>query len=67
LTTGLELQRLGIVMESEPGNPNEVEGVLNPAAARGHCERGSKTVNGGEPVRQAMTRVGRDPRLHLPR
>ena len=54
-------------MESEPGNPNEVEGVLNPAAARGHCERGSKTVNGGEPVRQAMTRVGRDPRLHLPR
>jgi beta-1,2-mannobiose phosphorylase / 1,2-beta-oligomannan phosphorylase len=35
LTTGLELQRLGIVMEPEPGNPHEVEGVLNPAAVRG--------------------------------
>jgi predicted GH43/DUF377 family glycosyl hydrolase len=30
-----ELRRLGMVMEPEPGNPNEVEGVLNPAAARG--------------------------------
>ena len=29
------LQRLGFVMEPEPGNPPEVEGVLNPAAARG--------------------------------
>lgn len=31
----LKLQRLGVVMEPEPGNPQEVEGVLNPAAARG--------------------------------
>lgn len=30
-----QLQRLGLVMEPEPGNPLEVEGVLNPAAARG--------------------------------
>jgi predicted GH43/DUF377 family glycosyl hydrolase len=30
-----KLQRLGMLMEPEPGNPNEVEGVLNPAAARG--------------------------------
>ena len=30
-----QLRRLGIVMEPEAGNPNEVEGVLNPAAARG--------------------------------
>ena len=30
-----ELRRLGMLMEPEPGNPNEVEGVLNPAAARG--------------------------------
>jgi predicted GH43/DUF377 family glycosyl hydrolase len=30
-----KLQRLGMVMEPEPGNPQEVEGVLNPAAARG--------------------------------
>jgi hypothetical protein len=33
--SGFELQRLGTVMEPEPGNPQEVEGVLNPAAARG--------------------------------
>jgi len=31
----LALRRLGTIMEPEPGNPNEVEGVLNPAAARG--------------------------------
>ena len=30
-----QLKRLGLLMEAEPGNPNEVEGVLNPAAARG--------------------------------
>ena len=30
-----QLQRLGMLMEPEPGNPHEVEGVLNPAAARG--------------------------------
>jgi predicted GH43/DUF377 family glycosyl hydrolase len=30
-----QLQRLGMIMEPEPGNPNEVEGVLNPATARG--------------------------------
>ena len=29
------LRRLGVLMEPEPGNPQEVEGVLNPAAARG--------------------------------
>jgi hypothetical protein len=29
-----KLRRLGILMEPEPVNPNEVEGVLNPAAAR---------------------------------
>jgi predicted GH43/DUF377 family glycosyl hydrolase len=33
--SGFQLQRLGMVMEPEPGNPQEVEGVLNPAAARG--------------------------------
>jgi predicted GH43/DUF377 family glycosyl hydrolase len=30
-----KLQRLGQIMEPEPGNPQEVEGVLNPAAVRG--------------------------------
>jgi len=33
--SGFELHRLGVIMEPEPGNPQEVEGVLNPAAARG--------------------------------
>src|ERR1035437_193529 len=33
--SGFKLQRLGMVMEPEPGNPNEVGGVLNPAAVRG--------------------------------
>jgi len=30
-----QMQRLGVVMEPEPGNPLEAEGVLNPASARG--------------------------------
>ncbi len=33
--SGFQLQRLGLIMEPEPGNPLEVEGTLNPAAARG--------------------------------
>jgi predicted GH43/DUF377 family glycosyl hydrolase len=33
--SGFKLQRLGMIMEPEPGNPQEVEGVLNPAAVRG--------------------------------
>ncbi len=33
--SGFELRRLGLVMEPEPGNPQEIEGVLNPAAVRG--------------------------------
>jgi predicted GH43/DUF377 family glycosyl hydrolase len=33
--SGFKLQRLGLVMEPEPGNTQEIEGVLNPAAARG--------------------------------
>ena len=32
---GFQLQRLGLMMEPEPGNPQEIEGVLNPAAVRG--------------------------------
>lgn len=30
-----QLKRLGMVMQPEPGNPLEAEGVLNPAAVRG--------------------------------
>ncbi|MEX2117329.1 MAG: glycosidase [Bacteroidota bacterium] len=33
--SGFELKRLAQIMEPEPGNPMEVEGVLNPAAVRG--------------------------------
>jgi predicted GH43/DUF377 family glycosyl hydrolase len=33
--SGFELQRIGMIMEPEPGNPREVEGVLNPGAVRG--------------------------------
>jgi beta-1,2-mannobiose phosphorylase / 1,2-beta-oligomannan phosphorylase len=33
--SGFKLQRLGLVMEPERGNPQEIEGVLNPAAVRG--------------------------------
>ena len=31
----IRLRRLGTIMEPEPGNPLEIDGVLNPAAARG--------------------------------
>ena len=33
--SGFQLQRLKQIMEPEPGNPLETEGVLNPAATRG--------------------------------
>jgi predicted GH43/DUF377 family glycosyl hydrolase len=33
--SALVLKRLGLIMEPEAGNPQEVEGVLNPGAARG--------------------------------
>lgn len=29
--SGFQLKRLGMLMEPEPGNPLEIEGVLNPA------------------------------------
>ena len=32
---GFQMKRLGMMMEPEPGNPMEVEGVLNPAGVRG--------------------------------
>lgn len=33
--SNLQMQRLGLLMQPEPGNPHEVEGVLNPAVTRG--------------------------------
>ncbi len=35
MMSNLQLKRLGLLMEPQPGNPNEAEGVLNPAAVRG--------------------------------
>jgi len=35
MTGSFQLKRLGMLMEPEFGNPQEVEGVLNPAAVRG--------------------------------
>ena len=35
-TPPYRLERLGVVMEPLPGDPREVEGVLNPACARSH-------------------------------
>ncbi len=35
MNADFQLTRLGLIMEPQPGNPQEVEGVLNPAAARG--------------------------------
>jgi hypothetical protein len=35
--SGFKLQRLGPVMEPEPGNPQEIEGVMNPAQAQRDC------------------------------
>src|SRR5277367_1513117 len=32
---GFQMKRLGMLMEPEPGNPQEVEGVLNPGGVRG--------------------------------
>lgn len=33
---GVQVQRLGVLMEPREGDPLEAEGVLNPAVARGH-------------------------------
>jgi predicted GH43/DUF377 family glycosyl hydrolase len=30
-----QLERLGLIIDPEPGNPHEAEGILNPAAVRG--------------------------------
>jgi hypothetical protein len=40
------LQRLGVWMEPKPGNPQEIEGVLNSAIAGGRA-RGRRRAIGG--------------------
>src|SRR5215510_1781320 len=57
---GVTLQRLGVVMELEPGNPQEIEGVLNPAVARGrdgHLYLFPRLVGRGNYSRIGIARV----------
>ena len=67
--SGFQLQRLGMLMEPEPGNPQEIEGILNPAATRGpeagapkHRTLNSQpsTLNNGDP-RDACPTAGVSP------
>lgn len=58
--TQLTLQRLGVVMEPERGNPQEIEGVLNPAAIRGrdgHLYLFPRLVGRGNYSRIGVARV----------
>jgi hypothetical protein len=57
------VQRLGVVMAPEPGNPLEVEGVLNPAGATGtdgHYYLFPRLVAAGNYSRIGLARVRRD-------
>lgn len=61
--SGFQLQRLGQIMEPEPGNPQEAEGVLNPAAARGpdgHLYLFPRLVARGNYSRIGIARVNFD-------
>jgi predicted GH43/DUF377 family glycosyl hydrolase len=63
--TELKLKRLGVLMEPEPGNPYEVEGVLNPAAVRGpdgHLYLFPRLVAKGNYSRIGIARVNFDDR-----
>jgi predicted GH43/DUF377 family glycosyl hydrolase len=60
MTSGFQLHRLGILMEPEPGNPHEAEGVLNPAAVRspdGHLYLFPRLVAQGNYSRIGIARV----------
>jgi len=60
---GFQLHRLGQIMEPEPDNPAEVEGVLNPAAARGpdgHLYLFPRLVAQGNYSRIGIARVAFD-------
>jgi len=55
-----KVQRLGLVMQPEAGNPLEVEGVLNPAAVRGrdgHLYLFPRLVAAGNYSRIGIARV----------
>lgn len=58
--SGFQLQRLGQIMEPQPGNPQDAEGVLNPAAARGpdgHLYLFPRLVGRGNYSRIGIARV----------
>jgi beta-1,2-mannobiose phosphorylase / 1,2-beta-oligomannan phosphorylase len=58
--SGFQLQRLGQIMEPQPGNPQEAGGVLNPAAARGpdgHLYLFPRLVGRGNYSRIGIARV----------
>src|SRR5436305_3080775 len=57
------IERLGVVMAPEPGNPLEVEGVLNPAGVAGpdgHYYLFPRLVAAGHHSRIGLARVRRD-------
>ena len=57
------IERLGVVMAPEPGNPLEVEGVLNPAGVvgpDGHYYLFPRLVAAGNYSRIGLARVRRD-------
>src|SRR5436305_7070219 len=57
------IERLGVVMAPEPGNPLEVEGVLNPAGVvgpDGHYYLFPRLVAAGNYSRIGVARVRRD-------
>ena len=61
--SAFQLRRLGLIMQPEPGNPLEAEGVLNPAAARGpdgHLYLFPRLVGRGNYSRIGIARVNFD-------
>jgi predicted GH43/DUF377 family glycosyl hydrolase len=64
-TPAYHVERLGVIMEPDPNDPNEVEGVLNPAgitAPDGTYYLYSRLVGAGNYSRIGIARLLRDPR-----
>ncbi len=58
--SAFQLKRIGVLMVPEPGNPHEIEGVLNPGAARGrdgHLYLFPRLVGRGNHSRIGIARV----------
>jgi hypothetical protein len=52
--SGFKRKRPGLMMEAEPGNPQEIEGVLNPAETPGR-----RSFDDGAAYRQRGRLLGR--------